>query len=782
MLTLPLGRRMVFFDGGMGTQLIARGLAAGAQPETWNITHPGAVTEIHAAYLAAGCDVVTANTFGATRLKFGADTAKVIRAGIALARRAVLQAGHGLVAMDMGPLGRLLEPAGDLGFEEAVSLYREAAEAGADADLVLIETMGDPYEMKAAVLGAREGCGLPVAATFTADGNGRLLTGGDAETMAALLDGLGVDLLGLNCGLGGKQMLPLLRRIRQVTDKPLLVQANAGLPQLENGRTVYPDDPETFAAQAKALGEAGAWALGGCCGTTPAHLAAVTAACRDLPPLPLPEIRGLWVSSGVKAMDLRQRPALIGERLNPTGKKAMKEALRNGDAAWLQREALRQEEAGADLLDLNVGLPEIDEPAWMARAVPAVQSVSALPLQLDSPDPEALARGLRLVNGKAVVNSVNGKAAVLDSILPLIKRYGGAVVGLLLDEDGIPETAEGRMAIARRIVERCEAAGIPRRDILLDALTMTVSTGDRNAAVTLETMDRIRRELGVGTVLGVRNVRFGLPARAQLTGAILNPLSPEVMDAWTCGLTLLGKDPGCAGYMARFADRQAAAAAAPAAKPAAQAAPDSLAAAVRRGLEADATAAAEALLAGGRPPLALAEEELLPALQQVGDDYGAGRCFLPQLVMSAQAAQAVFGLVEAALADRGQTRSRAGRLALATVEGDVHDIGKNIVRVLLSSYGFDVLDLGKNVPAERILRAAKEENLKLVGLSALMTTTVPAMEKTIRLLHRELPDCRVMVGGAVLTPEMAAGIGADAYARDAMEAVAYARQVFSAGG
>ena len=778
-----LGKRLVFVDGGMGTMLQAAGLTGGEAPERWNLTHPETVAEVHRAYLAAGCDIVTANTFGATGARFGAELQKVIQAGVKLARQGVEEAGHGFAAFDMGPTGKLLAPYGELPFQEAVSLYRQAAAWGAEAgaDLIIIETMGDPYEMKAAVLGAREACDLPILATMMADVNGRLLTGGTVETMAVLLDGLGVTALGLNCGLGGPEMLPLLRRIRRVTERPLLCSPNAGLPRMEGGRTVFPAGPEAFAQAQRELAQAGAWLLGGCCGTTPEHIRAMVAACREVTPAPVPPVTETWISSGSEAVCLDHGPVVIGERINPTGKKRMQEALRTGDVNYLLKEAVNQSAAGAAVLDVNVGLGGVDEAAWMERAVSAIQGVCTCPLQLDTADPEALARGLRAYNGKALINSVSGKQEVMDQVFPLAKRYGGTVVALLLDEEGIPDTAEGRVAIARRIMAEAARYGIAKRDLVMDALTMTVSTGERNALVTLETLRRCREELGVRTVLGVSNISFGLPQREKLAGpfltlalgagldaAILNPLSEAMMDAWQAALTLTGRDKGCRAYLERFAG------AAPV-KSGAQAA-FSLEEAVRCGLRAEAERAARERLAEGEAPMDLVEKRLLPALTQVGDGYEAGTLFLPQLLMSAEAAQGAFALVQQALGKKSTGMRRQGRIALATVEGDIHDIGKNIVKVLLESYGFEVLDLGKNVRPEQVLAAVQAEKLHMVGLSALMTTTVPAMERTIALLRREAPDCRVVVGGAVLTPELAAAIGAHAYARDAMDTVRFARE------
>ena len=778
-----LGKRLVFVDGGMGTMLQAAGLTGGEAPERWNLTHPETVAEVHRAYLAAGCDIVTANTFGATGARFGAELQKVIQAGVKLARQGVEEAGHGFAAFDMGPTGKLLAPYGELPFQEAVSLYRQAAAWGAEAgaDLIIIETMGDPYEMKAAVLGAREACDLPILATMMADVNGRLLTGGTVETMAVLLDGLGVTALGLNCGLGGPEMLPLLRRIRRVTERPLLCSPNAGLPRMAGGRTVFPAGPEAFAQAQRELAQAGAWLLGGCCGTTPEHIRAMVAACREVTPAPVPPVTETWISSGSEAVCLDHGPVVIGERINPTGKKRMQEALRTGDVNYLLKEAVNQSAAGAAVLDVNVGLGGVDEAAWMERAVSAIQGVCTCPLQLDTADPEALARGLRAYNGKALINSVSGKQEVMDQVFPLAKRYGGTVVALLLDEEGIPDTAEGRVAIARRIMAEAARYGIAKRDLVMDALTMTVSTGERNALVTLETLRRCREELGVRTVLGVSNISFGLPQREKLAGpfltlalgagldaAILNPLSEAMMDAWQAALTLTGRDKGCRAYLERFAG------AAPV-KSGTQAA-FSLEEAVRRGLRAEAERAARERLSEGEAPMDLVEKRLLPALTQVGDGYEAGTLFLPQLLMSAEAAQGAFALVQQALGKKSTGMRRQGRIALATVEGDIHDIGKNIVKVLLESYGFEVVDLGKNVKPEQVLAAVQAEKLHMVGLSALMTTTVPAMERTIALLRWEAPDCRVVVGGAVLTPELAAAIGAHAYARDAMDTVRFARE------
>ena len=799
-----LGKRLVFVDGGMGTMLQAAGLTGGEAPERWNLTHPETVAEVHRAYLAAGCDIVTANTFGATGARFGAELQKVIQAGVKLARQGVEEAGHGFAAFDMGPTGKLLAPYGELPFQEAVSLYRQAAAWGAEAgaDLIIIETMGDPYEMKAAVLGAREACDLPILATMMADVNGRLLTGGTVETMAVLLDGLGVTALGLNCGLGGPEMLPLLRRIRRVTERPLLCSPNAGLPRMEGGRTVFPAGPEAFAQAQRELAQAGAWLLGGCCGTTPEHIRAMVAACREVAPAPVPPVTETWISSGSEAVCLDHGPVVIGERINPTGKKRMQEALRTGDVNYLLKEAVNQSAAGAAVLDVNVGLGGVDEAAWMERAVSAIQGVCTCPLQLDTADPEALARGLRAYNGKALINSVSGKQEVMDQVFPLAKRYGSTVVALLLDEEGIPDTAEGRVAIARRIMAEAARYGIAKRDLVMDALTMTVSTGERNALVTLETLRRCREELGVRTILGVSNISFGLPCRpylnttfltmamyAGLDLAIMNPSSEEMMAAVYAYNVLTNRDAQSMQYIERYANRVPASTAL---KQAAQAAPTAassdgsaeisgpyaaLIKAVEKGLKGDAAAQTRALLAE-KQPLEVVDEALIPALDIVGAKYEKGTLFLPQLLQAASAAQSAFEEIKTAIAQKGEGSASKGRIVLATVKGDVHDIGKNIVKVILENYGFEVIDLGRDVPVETVVDTVREKDVHLVGLSALMTTTLKSMEETIAALHAAKLDCKIMVGGAVLTPEYAEKIGADWYAKDAKRSADIAKEFF----
>ena len=805
-----LGKRIVLLDGAMGTQLQARGLAPGELPETWNLTRPEDVQAIHEAYLAAGADVVTTNTFGANALKYGEDAAAVVRAGVEIARAAVRKAGRGLVALDLGPTGRLLRPYGDLDFADAVALYAQAAEAGraAGADLALVETMSDAYELKAAVLAAKE-AGLPVLATVTLDETGRLLSGADVQVVAALLEGLGVMAMGMNCGLGPREMLRQMAALRAATDLPLLVQPNAGLPREEGGVAHYDVSPEEFAAAMAEICGAGAWMIGGCCGTTPAHIAAMAAACREIPPKPLPEkAGGPVVTSGSRAVDLSRAPIVIGERINPTGKPRLKRALRSRDIGLLQQEAVQQAERGADVLDVNVGLPDIDEEALLPEAVQAVQAVCDLPVQIDTASPAAMEAALRRCNGIPLLNSVSGKRESLEKVLPLAKKYGGVVVGLLLDEGGIPETAEGRVEIARRIVRAAEDLGIPRRNLVLDALTMTISTGSDNARVTLEALRRCKQELGVRTVLGVSNISFGLPQRetvnaafltmalaAGLDAAILNPMSEAMMRAFRASLALTGADAQCSRYIAFAAEEQP--------EPGPQPAPgtlpklgtqpepgkqptqtastpaEGLSRAVEQGLKDAALACTQACLDAGEAPLRVIEGQLMPALDRVGARFEAGTLFLPQLLMSAEAAKAAFALLQAHMSRTGGAPEKKGAVVLATVQGDIHDIGKNIVKVLLENYGFDVVDLGKDVAPETVLAAVQAQGIRLVGLSALMTTTVRSMEQTIALLRREAPDCRVMVGGAVLNEEYARRIGADFYGKDAMASVGYAQRLFS---
>ncbi len=780
-----LGKELLFFDGGLGTMLQAAGLLPGESTALWSLSHPDTVREVHAAYLRAGAQVATANTFGVNRWKLeeGDPSVKELAAaGVRLAKEAVSANGRGWVALDLGPTGKLLKPLGDLEFEEAVSSFQEVVRAGAaaGADFVLIETMSDVYEAKAAVLAAKESTDLPVFVTMTFDERGKLLTGGDLSVMAAVLEGLGVDALGLNCGLGPGQMAALTGELRRLTGLPLLIMPNAGMPREEEGRTVYDVGPEEFAAAMEQIVRAGAQAVGGCCGTTPAHIRAMALRCRGLPcGIPRGQRRTV-VSSGLRCVTFGERPVIIGERINPTGKSRFKQALRERDIPYLLGEGIAQQEAGAHVLDVNVGLPEIDEPALMCETVRELQAVVPLPLQIDTADPETMERAMRLYNGKPLVNSVTAKKSSMDAVFPLVKKYGGVAVGLTITEEGIPETAEGRLEAARLIVETAAGYGIPKSDLLIDPLTMAVSAGQEAAQVTLEALRLIRQELGVFTSLGVSNVSFGLPQRERinaafflmalengLNAAILNPKSERMMDAYRSYCALSGLDEGCMEYVAAYSGQEGPA-------PAPQAGGYSLREAVEKGLKEPAAQAARRLLGENAAGMDLIDGHIIPALDQVGRGFEQKTLFLPQLLMSAEAAKAAFEVLKQDLGAKSREQEASLTVVLATVKGDVHDIGKNIVKVLLENYGFRVIDLGKDVPPEAVLEAVRREGAELVGLSALMTTTVPAMRETIDLLRGEAPGCKVMVGGAVLTQEYADSIGADFYGKDAMASVRYA--------
>ena len=785
-----LSRRVLIFDGGMGTMLQAAGLPAGHEPELWNLERPDAVRAVHARYLSAGADIVTTNTFGANAVKLaGHPVEEIVTAAVALARQAVTEHGGGFVALDLGPTGRLLRPMGDLPFEEAVAAYAPAVRAGAaaGADLVLIETMSDLYEAKAAVLSAKEHCDLPIFVSVVLDQSGRMLTGGDLSSAVALLEGLGVDAIGLNCGLGPEQMAALFPELLNLTSLPVLIQPNAGLPECVDGCTHFRVGPEDFATTMAELVKAGLRVAGGCCGTTPEHIRALADACRDLPALPVVPKRRTWVSSYARTVVFGETPVLIGERINPTGKPRLKEALRSGDMDYVLRLAIEQQEKGAQVLDVNVGLPEVDEPTLLPRTVEELQAVTDLPLQIDTNHPEAMAAAMRCYNGRPLVNSVSGKAESMAAVFPLLKKYGGVAIALTLDENGIPATAGERLAIAQRIIDTAASYGIPREDLIFDPLALTISADQSAAAVTLETVERITRELGCRTSLGVSNVSFGLPRRETvnaaffllalergLSAAILNPGSAPMTDALRAFRALKGLDPNCQDYIAAMAGE-----AAPA--PAAPAAGMDLGAAVERGLRESAVAAARAALDSGAAPMALINGALIPALDRVGAAFEAGRLYLPQLLMSAEAAKAVFELLRSAMATGGERPAAKATVVLSTVKGDVHDIGKNIVKVLLENYGYRVVDLGKDVSPRAVADAVVAEHAAFCGLSALMTTTVGAMEETVAPLRREAPWCKVMVGGAVLTEDYARRMGADFYGKDAMSDVRYADGVTEAG-
>ncbi|MFT4106478.1 MAG: homocysteine S-methyltransferase family protein [Lacrimispora sp.] len=801
-------KRIVFFDGGMGSLLQANGLKPGELPETWNVIHPEIITKIHRDYLEAGADIITTNTFGANGLKFypGAefDLEDVVTGALRNAKEAVKTASYpsgkdkGYVALDIGPTGKLLKPLGDLDFEDAYELFAQAVRIGEreGADLVLVETMSDSYEAKAAVLAAKENSNLPVFVTMIFDEKGKLLTGGNVESTVALLEGLGVDALGINCGLGPVQMKGILSDIMKVASVPVIVNPNAGLPRSEGGRTVYDIDADEFAVIMKEIVDLGACVVGGCCGTTPEHIEKTAALCKDLTAKMPDKKNRTVVSSYAQAVVIGRDPVIIGERINPTGKAKFKQALRDHNLEYILREGVAQQDSGAHVLDVNVGLPEIDEPSMMVEVVKELQSIIDLPLQIDTSNIEAMEKAMRIYNGKPLINSVNGKKEVMDAIFPLVKQYGGVVIALALDEGGIPETAEGRIQVAKKIYAYAEEYGISPKDIVIDALCMTVSSDSQGALVTLETLRRIRDELGGRTTLGVSNISFGLPQREivnatffamalqnGLSAAIINPNSEAMMRSYYSYRALADLDPQCSDYIAVYSGQVATLG--ETVKPGsgsgtgnASSGEITLAESIAKGLKDRAHAAVKELLKE-KEPLTIINEEMIPALDRVGKGFEKGTVFLPQLLMSAEAAKAAFEVIKEQMAMSGTAQEKKGRIILATVKGDIHDIGKNIVKVLLENYSYDVIDLGKDVPPETVVETAVRDGVNLVGLSALMTTTVPSMEETIRQLRAEAPHVKVMVGGAVLTEEYAKTIGADQYCRDAMASVNYAEGLFA---
>ncbi|MBQ4064465.1 MAG: homocysteine S-methyltransferase family protein, partial [Clostridia bacterium] len=744
-------KKRLFFDGGTGTVLQGMGLRPGQPPELLNLESPETIVALHRAYLEAGCDIIKTNTFGIHRLKYE-NYRELIAAGLACAREAVRGYENKYIAYDIGPIGRLLQPLGDLPFEEAVSVFADSlrmAEEGG-ADLILIETMNDSYETKAAVLAAKEVTSLPIFVTNAYDESGKLMTGASPAAMVALLEGLGVDALGANCSFGPDKMAPIAKELLTYASVPVILNPNAGLPSVKDGKTVFNIGPDDFAAYMKELAEMGVHLLGGCCGTTPDHIRAARAVTEALPFTPPTEKELTLVSSYTHAVILGDDPRLIGERINPTGKPKLKEALRNADMGYLLNEAVRQADMGVHILDVNVGLPGIDEPIMMAEAVKEIQTVTDLPLQIDSSDPAAIETALRLYNGKALVNSVNGEPEKLAAILPLVKKYGGTLVALTMDEHGIPDTAEGRLAIALRIAEAAATYGIKKKDIVVDPLALSVSSDGNSANVTLAAVKAIR-EAGFRTVLGVSNISFGLPAREKINAAfftqalanglscaIMNPFASTMMDAYYAFRALRGLDVACADYIA-YADTNTEA---PRPVTVAVSDGDRLRFCVLKGMAEEARAAASVLLAT-EEPLSLIDKQIVPALNEIGLAFEQKKAYLPQLLMSAEAASAAFGEIKKHLPAASADGSRA--VILATVKGDIHDIGKNIVKVLLESYGFTVHDLGRDVPPETIRDFALSHNVSLVGLSALMTTTVPAMAKTIALLREASPEIRGMV-------------------------------------
>ncbi len=797
-----LGRQILFFDGGMGTLLQERGLKTGEVPETWNVLHPEIVRQIHKEYLLAGSNVISANTFGVNAFKckhLPYTVEALVTAGIQLVKEAIQeiqevqeQKQPMYTALDIGSIGKLLKPLGEISFDEAYKTFQEIIIAGdkAGADLILIETVSDSYEIKAAVLAAKENSNLPVVVTMIFDESGKLLTGGDVASVTAMLEGLGVDAVGFNCGLGPEQMKNLLPQLTACCSLPIVINANAGLPVVVNGQTVFHVAPEEFAQSVRTLVEMGASAVGGCCGTTPAHISRVVALCKDMEIQPVTDKKLTVVSSYNHAVYFTRKPLIIGERINPTGKSKFKQALRDHDMEYIYKEGLVQEEKGAQILDVNVGLPEIDEPRLMEEAVTGIQAIIDLPLQIDTSDTEAMERGLRYYNGKPMLNSVNGKKESMERVFPIAKKYGAVLVCLCLDESGIPETVEGRLSVAEKIVNTAAQYGIPKKNLVMDALVLTISTGQDNAQVTLEALRRIRYEMGLHTVLGVSNISFGLPERSRintafftmamnngLSAGIVNPSSEPMMSAYYSFNALIGEDKQCMAYIANASQTADKSSPAPAAKNSAL----SLDEAIIKGLSESASEATVKLLEQNTDALTIINEKLIPALDVVGKGFEEKKMFLPQLLMSADAAKASFEAIKATLSKQGKNSESKGKIVIATVKGDIHDIGKNIVKTLLENYGFDMIDLGKDVDPELILQTVQEHQVKLVGLSALMTTTVVNMEATIKLLREHHAGCKVMVGGAVLTQEYADMIGADFYSKDAMGSVRYANALYEQG-
>lgn len=748
-------------------------LKAGELPELLNINDPERVYAIHKAYADAGCNIISANTFGANRFKYD-NVDEIVKSAVKNAKRTGKK-----VALDIGPTGKLLKPMGDLDFEECVDIFADVVKAGRDeADLVLLETFGDLYEIKAAMLAVKENCDLPLVVSMIFDEKARLLTGADVRTACAVVEGLGADAIGFNCGLGPKQMIPLVEELEKHASIPILVMPNAGLPESVNGETIFNVDPDEFASYMTQIAKMGVSYLGGCCGTTPAHLKAMIEATKDIEDK-VPEFKNeTIVASYSKSVDLSEG-AVIGERINPTGKKLMKEALRNKDMDYVLRQGITQSEAGAHILDVNMGLPEIDEKEMLCSGVYELQSVLPVPLQLDSGDAEAMEAALRLYNGKAMINSVNGKEKSMKEVFPLAKKYGGVVVCLCLDEDGIPSTAQGRIDIAKKIIKRAAEYGIDKKNLAVDALVMTISTDTNNAIETLNAVDYIRNTLGVNTVLGVSNISFGLPNREAvntafytlamsrgLSAGIINPNSRPMMNAFYSYKALAGKDESCQEYIKSAVDTEIV-----------QKTENlDLKTAIIKGMKEESARCAKELLENTES-LVIINDYIIPALDVVGDGFEKNTIFLPQLLMSADSAKAAFDEIKAHFVMSGAEQVKGEKIIIATVEGDIHDIGKNIVKVLLQNYGFDVMDLGKDVKCEKVLEEAQKNNVKLVGLSALMTTTVPNMEKTIKLLH-DNTDAKVFVGGAVLTRDYAKMINADFYAKDAMESVRIAQEFF----
>lgn len=792
-----MGKELLFCDGAMGTMIQAKGIEPGQIPELWNVTEPAAIKDIHRQFLETGVNVIETNTFGANGFKLegsGYTVEEIVSAGVENAREEAdrIKDRPCFVSLSIGPLGKLLKPLGDVTFEEAYDQFAEMVKAGRRADLIIIETMNDTYELKAAILAAKENSDLPVFVSTILDEKGKLLTGAGIEAVVAMAEGLGVDALGFNCGMGPAEMKGFLPELVEATSLPILFSPNAGMPKIRDGQTVFETGPNEFAEHMKDLVAGGVCLAGGCCGTTPEHIKAMIDRCRGMSPVPPVKKDRTVVSSYEKAVTLGEEPAVIGERINPTGKAALKAALKEGDREYVLKEALSQQAQGAHILDINVGLPEIDERKAMEEIVPAVQAVTSLPLQIDTADPKAMEAALRLYNGKAMINSVNGKAESMDAVFPLVKKYGGVCVCLALDEEGIPETAEGRVAVIEKIAARAAEYGIERKDLVADTLTTTISTGEDNGSVTLDALSRVRHGMGMNTVLGVSNISFGLPCRDHinsifltlalengLSAGIIDPGKEKMMQAYRAFMALRGLDRQGLDYIKAYGGKDGQE------KPhekirtedGGQDPEKMLYDSILNGLVESAGKCTEELL-GKKAPMDIIDEDLIPALDHAGRLFEEKEIFLPQLLMTADATKAAFDRIKENILGSGRAGESKGKILLATVKGDIHDIGKNIVKVLLENYGYDVIDMGKDVPPEDIVDRVIGDGIRLVGLSALMTTTVVSMEETVKMLREAAPGTKVMVGGAVLTQEYADTMGADKYSADAMGSVRYANELF----
>ena len=791
-----LSSKTVILDGGMGTLLQGKGLTAGEKPEKWNISHPDVIRDIHISYLKSGSDVISANTFGANCLKFDEDELEnVISAAIKIAREAQREADLSrptFVALDVGPTGRLLKPLGDLDFEDAVEIFAKTIRLGVKygVDLIFIETMNDSYEAKAALLAAKENSSLPVMVCNAYGADGKLMTGASPEAMCALLEGMGADAIGANCSLGPDKLFGVIKRLLAVSSLPVILKANAGLPHVENGKTLYDIGAKEFADVYLELVKDGLAVVGGCCGTTPEHIKALSTSVKNLPRQPIAEKNLTVVSSYTHAVTFGASPVLIGERINPTGKKRFKQALIENDIDYILGEGVSQEEKGAHILDVNVGLPEIDEDKMLTDAVTELQTVTSLPLQIDTASPSAMEKALRRYNGKPMINSVNGKKESMDTIFPLVKKYGGVVVALTLDDNGIPENAEGRVEIARKILREAEKYGIKKKDIIFDTLAMTVSA-DNNAAIsTLKALKTIKEELGCHTSLGVSNVSFGLPSRDVVNGvffalalenglsaAIMNPYSDEMMKTYHAFRVLHGLDNNCADYIKASESFGVTVKESKAVSDTSNTdASSELRYAIKKGMKERASEITQTLILNN-DPLDIVNDEIIPALNEVGEGFERGKTYLPQLLMSAEAAKSAFEVIKAKMSATDTAVCGNGPIVIATVKGDIHDIGKNIVKLLLENYGYDVCDLGRDVAPETVVNKVIELKAPVVVLSALMTTTVPAMEETVSLIKEKAPFCKTLVGGAVMNENYANMINADGYAPDAMGAVRLVKEL-----